>query len=54
MLFFPTLARIKKKRKDYAFWSQFHEKSSIIGGCPGSTLSMLHLVLGSLLFPVVH
>ena len=25
-----------KKRKDYAFWSQFNEKPSIILGCPGS------------------
>ena len=26
----------EKKRKDYAFWSQFNEKPSVILGCPGS------------------
>ncbi len=26
---------IEKKRKHYAFWGQFHEKPSIIPGCPG-------------------
>ncbi len=25
----------EKKRKDYTFWRQFHEKPSIIPGCPG-------------------
>ena len=27
--------RKEQKRKDYAFWHQFNEKSSIILGCPG-------------------
>ena len=28
--------RKKKKRKDYTFRRQFHEKPSIIPGCPGT------------------
>ena len=27
------------KREDYAFWRQFHEKPSIIPGCPGAHTS---------------
>jgi len=32
------VSRIEKKRKDYAFCLQFHEKLSIIPGCPGSSV----------------
>ena len=33
--------RKEKKRKDYAFWRQFHERPSIILGCPVLTCSLL-------------
>ena len=29
--------RKEKKRKEKAFWGQFHEKPSVIPGCPGLT-----------------
>ncbi len=29
-----AVERKEKKRKDHAFWRQFHEKPSIIPGCP--------------------
>ena len=30
--------RKEKKRKEKAFWGQFHERPSIIPGCPGAQL----------------
>ncbi len=33
------------KRKDYAFWRQSNEKSSMIQGCPGRLASMTGKIL---------